>query len=264
MGQTMTRLVTTVVRDHDDVRAFFDRSASTYEEQHGPAERLLRYRVHLLREVARFGAKDTALEIGCGDGMHLFALADSFARGIGIDISEAMVGRANARANALANVQASGDKVRFAASLGEELATVDDGAVDVAYCVGALEHMLDQRAVARAAFRVLRPGGRFVGLTLNGDYLWYRRLAPLLGLPTRHLATDHFLTRDELVTLLREAGFTDIRIDSWTFIPRGDMPGWVAALLSALDAVGRVFHMSRLRGGLRFAATRRSGLVVSG
>ncbi len=247
----MTRLVTTTVRDHDDVRAFFDRSASTYEEQHGPAETLLRYRVSLLRQSARFRPGDTALEIGCGDGMHLFALADSFARGIGIDISEEMVSRANARG--------AGNKLRFAASLGEELATVDDASVDVAYCVGSLEHMLDQPAVARAAFRVLRQGGRFVGLTPNGGYIWYRRLAPLLGLPTRHLATDHFLTRDELATLLREAGYTDIHIDSWTFIPRGDMPGWVAALLTALDACGRVLRVGRLRGGLRFAATRTSG-----
>jgi 2-polyprenyl-6-hydroxyphenyl methylase/3-demethylubiquinone-9 3-methyltransferase len=255
MGQTMTRLVTTTVRDHDDVRAFFDRSASSYEEQHGPAERLLRYRMSLLRQSARFRSGDTVLEIGCGDGMHLFALADSFARGIGIDISEEMVSRANARG--------SGDKLRFAASLGEELSTVDDASVDVAYCVGSLEHMLDQPAVARAAFRVLRQGGRFVGLTPNGGYIWYRRLAPLLGLPTQHLATDHFLTGDELATLLREAGFADIRIDSWTFIPRGDMPTWVAALLSVLDAVGRVFNAGRLRGGLRFEATQASrGVAV--
>ena len=247
----MTRLVTTAVRDHEDVRAFFDRSASTYEEQHGPAERLLRYRVSLLREAARFGAGDTALEIGCGDGMHLFALAPSFDRGIGVDISEAMIDRANARR--------TGDKFRFAVSLGEELATVGGGSVDVAYCVGSLEHMLDQPAVAGEAFRVLRPGGRFVGLTPNGDYVWYRRLAPLLGLPTQHLATDHFLTQDELVALLRQAGFTEIRVDSWTFIPRGDMPGWAAALLSALDALGRLLHVSSLRGGLRFAARRVSG-----
>ncbi len=251
MGETMTRLVTTTVRDHDDVRAFFDRSASTYEEQHGPAERLLRYRLSLLRQSARFRPGDTALEIGCGDGMHLFALADSFARGVGIDISEEMVSRANARG--------AGNKLRFAASLGEELATVDDASVDVAYCVGSLEHMLDQPAVARAAFRVLRQGGRFVGLTPNGGYIWYRRLAPLLGLPTRHLATDHFLTGEELAAFLREAGFTDIHIDSWTFIPSGDMPGWVAALLSVLDTLGRVLHIGRLRGGLRFEATRTSG-----
>ncbi len=244
----MTRLVTTAVRDHDDVRAFFDRSASTYEEQHGPADRLLKYRVSLLREAARFETGDTALEIGCGDGMHLFALADSFAQGIGIDISEAMVNRANARR--------SGNALRFVASLGEELATVDDGSVDVVYCVGSLEHMLDQQAVARAAFRVLRHGGRFVGLTPNGGYVWYRHLAPMLGLPTQHLATDHFLTREELISILTAAGFTDIRIDSWTFVPRGDMPGWAAALLSALNAVGRFLHLARLRGGLRFAARR--------
>ena len=123
--------------------------------------------------------------------------------------------------------------------------------------------MLDQTAVAQAAFRVLggasnsaKRAGRFIGLTPNGGYIWYRRLAPLLGIATQHLATDHFLTRNELTTLLRNAGFTDIRVDSWTFIPRGDMPRWVAALPSLMDAIARGFRISSWRGGLRFIATR--------
>jgi SAM-dependent methyltransferase len=240
----MGRLVTSEVRDHDDVRAFFDRSAESYADQHGPADRLLCYRAKLLREAAQFRGDETVLEIGCGDGMHLFELADSFARGIGVDISEAMVARAASRA--------AGKKIRFVASLGEKLTGIDDASIDVAWCVGSLEHMLDQPAVARAAFRVIKRGGRFIGLTPNGGYIWYRRLAPLLGIATQHLATDHFLTRDELTALLRNAGFTGIRIDSWTFIPRGDMPRWVAALLSLMD----MLRIPSWRGGLRFVAAR--------
>jgi 2-polyprenyl-6-hydroxyphenyl methylase/3-demethylubiquinone-9 3-methyltransferase len=243
------RLATTNARDHDDVRAFFDRSAPSYVEQHGPAARLLAYRTKLLREAAQFRASDTVVELGCGDGMHLFALGDAFARGIGIDISEAMVARA-------ATAAPDAERFRFAAGVGEEIPTVDDDTVDVVYCVGSLEHMLDQPAVARSAFRVLRRGGRFAGLTPNGGYVWYRRIAPLFGLATQHLATDHFLTRDELHAILREAGFTNVRIDSWTFIPRGDMPPWIARLLDVLDVVGRVLRIPRLRGGLRFRATR--------
>ncbi|MCU1348397.1 MAG: Methyltransferase type 11 [Acidobacteria bacterium] len=243
------RLATTQVRDHGDVRAFFDRSARSYVEQHGPAARLLRYRTSLLREAARFEAGDTVLELGCGDGMHLFAMSDAFARGIGIDISEAMVARARATAG-------DDDRFRFAAGVGEEIPSVDDGSIDVVYCVGSLEHMLDQPAVARSAYRVLRRGGRFAGLTPNGEYVWYRRIAPLLGLETRHLATDRFLTRGELAALLHGAGFTEVAIDSWTFIPRGDMPRWVARLLDILDAIGRTLGIRALRGGLRFHASR--------
>jgi len=243
------RLATTAARDHGDVRAFFDRSAPSYVEQHGPAARLLRYRTALLRDAAAFQPTDVVVELGCGDGMHLFAMNDAFAESIGIDISAAMVERARAAAPA-------DGRFRFAAGVGEEIPTVADTSVDVVYCVGSLEHMLDQPAVARSAFRVLRPGGRFAGLTPNGGYVWYRRLAPLLGLQTQHLATDHFLTRDELFALLREAGFTNVAIDSWTFIPRGDMPPWVARLLDALDLLGRALGIRALRGGLRFRATR--------
>ena len=243
------RLATTQARDHGDVRAFFDRSAPSYVEQHGPAARLLRYRTSLLREAARFRATDAVVELGCGDGMHLFAMSDAFARGIGIDISEAMVERARAAAP-------DGERFRFAAGVGEEIPSVDDASVDVVYCVGSLEHMLDQPAVARSALRVLRRGGRFAGLTPNGDYVWYRRIAPLLGLQTQHLATDHFLTRDELHAILGAAGFVDVAIDSWTFIPRGDMPPWVARLLDVLDLLGRALGLRALRGGLRFRATR--------
>jgi SAM-dependent methyltransferase len=243
------RLATTEARDHGDVRAFFDRSAPSYIEQHGPAARLLRYRTSLLRDAARFRPADVVVELGCGDGMHLFAMRDAFAEGIGIDISEAMVHRARASAPA-------DGRFRFAAGVGEEIPTVGDRSVDVVYCVGSLEHMLDQPAVSRSAFRVLRRGGRFAGLTPNGGYVWYRRIAPLLGLQTQHLATDHFLTREELFTLLGDAGFTDVAIDSWTFIPRGDMPAWVARLLDGLDLLGRALGIRALRGGLRFRATR--------
>jgi len=246
----MTRLATTAVADHDDVRQFFDGMAEGYVEQHGPASRLLRYRVRLLREAARFEGHETVLEIGCGDGMHLFALAGAFEKGVGVDISAAMIDRVRERAAGRES------HFRFDVDLGEELATIADASVDVAYCVGSLEHMLDQASVLLAVFRVLKPGGRFVGLTPNGSYVWYQRLAPWLGIDTRHLATDHFLQRPELASLLEAAGFTTVALDSWTFIPRGDMPPWCARLLTLLDPIGRLLRIRSLRGGIRFAAKK--------
>jgi 2-polyprenyl-6-hydroxyphenyl methylase/3-demethylubiquinone-9 3-methyltransferase len=98
-----------------------------------------------------------------------------------------------------------------------------------------------------------------VCLTPNGDYCWYRQLAPRLGLDTHHLSTDRFLGAAELGELLRDAGLTLHRLEHWRFIPRGDLPdGWGLVLL-ALDWVGE--HLGQrgqgcLRGGLAILATK--------
>ena len=92
-------LRTTIVRAHEDIRAFFDAQAEQYAETHGDPSSLLRYRLSLIHERAHFQPTDVVLEIGCGHGLHLLALADSFGRGIGIDLSPAMlrVARRHAR-----------------------------------------------------------------------------------------------------------------------------------------------------------------------
>jgi 2-polyprenyl-6-hydroxyphenyl methylase/3-demethylubiquinone-9 3-methyltransferase len=186
------------------------------------------------------------LEIGCGHGMHLLGLADAFGYGLGTDISPAMVEVARQRsAGSLWRA-----KLRFAVDRGEHLHSVADGSMDVVFCVGAFEHILDKARMLAMVFRVLKPGGRFVCLTPNGHYLWYRWLAPWLGLETRHLSTDHFLSRDELAQLLSEAGLRTLSLGYWTFIPRGDMPAPYGTLLHGLDRLGTLVASGTLRGGL--------------
>jgi SAM-dependent methyltransferase len=240
------RVVTTPVRALADIRAFFDDWAGRYVEQHGRAERLLQYRLALIRKRSRLGLGDAVLDLGCGTGEHLIALAPQIRSGTGIDLSPRMV--AVARQQALR--AAPGRPLRFEVDNSEALNTVASASFELVLCIGAFEHMLDKAAVLRSAQRVLAPGGRFLCLTPHGDYLWYRWLAPLLGLATRHLSTDRFLDAAELERVLREAGFNRIELGYWTFIPRGDMPSPLGALLRALDLVGRVFQLSSLRGGL--------------
>jgi ubiquinone/menaquinone biosynthesis C-methylase UbiE len=245
-------LRTTIVRDHGDVRAFFDAIAEHYAETHGDPSSLLRYRLALIRTRARFRPTDVVLEIGCGNGLHLLSLADSFGRGIGIDLSPAML-RVAQRYVARSPWHT---KLRFTVDMAERLRSVADASVDVVFSVGALEHMLDKGRVLANAFRVLKPGGRFVCLTPNGRYLWYRWLASWFGQETRHLSTDWFLSRGQLDHLLREAGFQDLAFSYWTFIPRGDMHPMHAALLGVLDRFGRIAASDILRGGLVVCAQR--------
>jgi 2-polyprenyl-6-hydroxyphenyl methylase/3-demethylubiquinone-9 3-methyltransferase len=233
------------VRGRDDLRAFFDRCAASYAEQHGHPERLLAYRLDLVRAHARLRPTDVVLDVGCGPGHHLVALAPEIARGTGVDLAPGMIDVARAR------LQGSpyAERLSFAVDDAEELAAVPARSIDLVLCVGALEHMIDRRAALAAMWRTLKPGGRLFCLTPAGDYVWYRALAPLLGISTRHLSTDRFLTRRELGELLRGAGFATVDAGAWTFIPRGDVPGLVASALGALDVVGRLTGLYALRGG---------------
>lgn len=244
------KLVTTPVQNTADVRDFFDNCARAYREQHGPPGRLLKYRISLIRQYAKPGSDDMVLDLGCGNGHHLFALAGEIGRGVGIDLSPAMIEVAQERLRD----SPWQDKLSFLSDNGERLSTLAEGSIDLAICVGALEHMLNKAAVLANAHRILKPGGRLFCLTINGGYLWYQALAPLLGLETKHLSTDKFLRHDELIHLLTESGFCRIQVGYWTFIPKGDMPSIVAFICEGMDIIGRIFRIDSLRGGMWMCA----------
>jgi len=248
----LRKLVTTQVRSSADIRDFFDGSAHAYSERHGHPDRLLNYRIALIKRHANPSQDDVVLDIGCGNGHHLMALAGDIGRGVGVDLSPAMIEVAQERLKA----SPWQGKLTFLSDDGEKLGTLAEHSIDLAMCVGALEHMLNKPVVLVNAYRTLKAPGRFFCLTLNGGYFWYQALAPLLGLETKHLSTDRFLRRDELVRLLTEAGFGRIETGYWTFIPRGDMPSVLGRICQGLDSVGRILRINSLRGGLWVCARK--------
>lgn len=249
----MARLKTLSIRSQSQLVAHFDQSAASYEEAHGDACRLLNYRLALIRQQCE-GRSGVLLEIGCGTAVHLSSLAPAFSRLVGTDISAGMIDAARRK------VQNSPDRdrIELRVDAAEELTTVKDASVDVVLCVGAFEHMLDKGQVVCQVSRVLKRGGAFVLLTPNGGYCWYTFLAPLLGISTRHLSTDCFLHSIEAARLLQSAGLCLVVRDFWTFIPKGDMPGWTGAILEGLDRLGRFCRLGMFRGGLILTAVKTS------
>ena len=250
----LTTLKTRVIRDQSELITHFDQSAADYREAHGDADRLLAYRLGLIRRNYEPRKDGVLLEIGCGTGIHLADLAEDFAQVIGTDISPKMIHTARVKLQEWPGRE----RIELRVDPAEELSTVEDTSIDVALCVGALEHMLEKAKVLRQVERVLKRGGLFVCLTPNGDYcVRYTVLAPCLGIPTRHLSTDRFLARREAATLLAGAGLTVRNWGYWTFVRKADMPRWVSLILSASDWLGHVWQIGWLRGGLSVCATKR-------
>ena len=95
------------------------------------------------------------LDIGCGDGTLTRKIMDAGARVIGLDASEPMVEAARAK-----GVDAF---VADAQALDLDSQAARFGQFDAVFSNAALHWMLDPDAVAAGVYKMLRPGGRFVG-----------------------------------------------------------------------------------------------------
>jgi SAM-dependent methyltransferase len=106
------------------------------------------------------------LEIGCGIGRFVAALAPMAALAVGIDVSRGMIEVARRRC-------ASVQRAAFARSSGRDLAAFRDASVDLVFAIDSFPYLVqlgaDMAALhIREAARVLRPGGRL--LILNYSY----------------------------------------------------------------------------------------------
>ena len=239
-------LTTRQVSSQNEIKIFFNESAHDYQEQHGHSHKLLNYRLTQVLNSVQIRQDDTVLDIGCGNGHHLFALADKIKMGIGIDFSEKMIQNAQDK---LAQTELK-NKLHFQVDDGQKLSTIKDSSINMVMCIGSFEHMLDKKQVAQQIFRVLKEKGQCVLLTPNGDYYWYKKLAPTLGLDTKHLSSDTFMGRDELKKMFHSANFNSVKISYWTFIPRGDMNRTLAIFLQLLDIIGKFLKIPIFRGGI--------------
>lgn len=120
--------------------------------------------VALMRRCGLIHPQAVALEVGCGSGRFLHALAPELRFVIGVDISEAMLRCASRRLNGAENAAA----IRTA---GRDLSSLADSSFDLVFGIDSFPYLVDagaaERHVAEAA-RVLKRDGRL--LVLNYSY----------------------------------------------------------------------------------------------
>lgn len=175
---------------------------------------------------------DRVVDIGCGNGL----LSEEIARAvgatghvIGIDPSQDMRAPAAARCAAYPTV-------RITDGLADAL-PLTDAEADKAVAVQVLEYLPDIPAAINEAFRILRPGGRFVAIDTGfGTLDWASddsaRMRRVLA------AWDHHYTEARVAalwpTLTRAAGFAAIQIEPFTFCDVTLRPDGIAFMLMHL------------------------------
>ena len=183
------------------------------------------------------------LDLGCGTGRLLIPFARRGHFVLGVDLSAEMLKVARAKA------EAAGVSVPLLRANLTELDCLAGEKFDCAVCLfstlGMIAGAEQRRRVLRHAFRLLRPGGRFV---LHVHNRWFnfwnpqgRRwlvrntLGALVGKATagdclmpvhQGIAnlTLHLFTRRETVRLLREVGFRLLDVKPVGLRPDGELP----------------------------------------
>lgn len=210
------------------VATTFSRSASTYDRVGPPFFSRAGRR---LVELANIPRGSRVLDIAAGRGAVLFPAGErvgSEGRVIGIDLSEGMVEETSAeiQRRGLKNVE-----IRHGDA---EPLDLEDDSFDVLFS-GFSFFFFPHLDRALAEFRrVVKPGGK-IGVTTFGKaeerWQWYQDLLNSYRQPNglaRRLQEPIFRSADGMESILRDAGFSSVRVlpDEFDLVYRDEQEGW--------------------------------------
>ena len=161
-----------------------------------------RYRVRKVLEIYRPEEGEQVVDLGCGWGTFDFALASHVDSVLGIDFSERSIEICEQRLR-----ERPMENVRFLCADGGDTGLPDESS-DVVLAADLFEHLYpdDSARVAREAFRLLRPGGRFVTWTPHrGHILEILKNRDIIL--KRDVSHVDYKSMDAMRRLLTDAGF---------------------------------------------------------
>lgn len=116
------------------------------------------YQIIIDHHTSTGGQLDTIVDVGCGPGQAIRALAPRFTHAFGIDPSEGMI----STARSLGGATSTAEPIRFEVSTAEDLSSlsppIPDGSIDLITAATAA-HWFDLPRFWPQAARILKPGG---------------------------------------------------------------------------------------------------------
>ena len=182
-----------------------------------------------IRQAARLDKRSRALDVACGPGIIVAALAPDAREVVGCDITPEMLAKAEQRCTA-----AQLSNVRFVPGRAEAL-PFGDAEFDVVVSRSALHHFLDPAVTIREMARVLKPGGRMVTVDVMAsedpaEAALHNALEIL-----RDPSHVRMLARTELQKHLQDAG---LRVESCTpYVNHREAGEWLR-ITNAPERVG--------------------------
>jgi len=187
-------------------QAYYDESGyfeTATEHLLDPESRFQRYRIRMVERLARPRPTDRVIDMGSGWGTFEFALAPKVSEILGIDFSSRSIELSE---EALA--RHGTPNVRFLqADAGNT--GLAGGEWDLVIAADLFEHLYpeDSVRVAREAYRLLKPGGRFAVWTPNRGHILeiLKNNNILLHPDPTHV---DYKSMDRMISLCTDAGFT--------------------------------------------------------
>ncbi len=188
-------------------RRHYDRVAAQYLESrtYPHTQEYEAYLGRELRATTGSGSLGVVAEICCGAGEAFSLCGDQFVRGVGVDVSLAMLEAARARVTNQESVFVQGDATML---------PLADNAFDTVFMLGGIHHVNDRLGLFREVARVLKPGGTFYWREPVSDLFLWRWLRAVVYRMSASLdeGTERPLRHDDTIPVLREAG---LRLRSW-------------------------------------------------
>lgn len=162
-----------------------------------------------LADRARLTAGMTALDIGSGAGGPAVTIAThTGAEVVGVDLSPVRIASATRHTSACGAM----DRVTFVEGDAARL-PFPDRSFDVCYSLEAICHIPDKQRVHAEAYRVLKPGGRYVGYDwFEADSLTAQQRERFIEPVCRHHCLPSLATPATQESFLRHAGFTPVEV----------------------------------------------------